>query len=273
MKPLILIFLLFLSSIIIVNAQSTYQSLEEAIKADPKDVYRLEFDASEEEEWIEYISSLNYVKFMTIRNMKEFSPEILKLSSLSHLRILESSFTALPDVEYYSWMTSLRTLEIEAELTSLPETFGDFPNLEHLILYNNKFLVFPCYVIEIRSLLSLNLSRNQIEVLPDCLESFSILLELNLTYNQIAKISPKVANMQSIRHLDLGFNKISIILPEFTKLNNLEYLDLRNNPIKTLPNEFVNFSKETLIVLLNTEIDEKSFEKIKEINPNLLFLY
>ena len=108
---------------------------------------------------------------------------------------------------------------INAQLNSLPESFGDLSELAFLYLEWNSLTSLPTSFSQLTSLVSLTINNNWLTNLPDDFGNLSQLFFLDLGYNQLASVP------ESICHLD-----------------NLLYLYLFNNQLDSLPDCICNLN-------------------------------
>lgn len=121
------------------------------------------------------------------------------------------------------------------ELTSLPETVGNFANLQTLFLQGNQLVFLPETLGNLRYLQTLFLRDNQLASLPETLGNLTSLRRLVLLGNKLTSLPETLGNLDMLQILDLSMNKL-VSLPEtLGNLSALKGLYLYNNKITSLP--------------------------------------
>ncbi len=88
-----------------------------------------------------------------------------------------------------SYDTDIENLNISYnQLTTLPETIGNFVNLKEL-----------------------NLGCNQLTILPESIGNLVNLKELNLSYNQLTILPESIGRLVNLRYLNLHNNLLTIL--------------------------------------------------------------
>jgi hypothetical protein len=165
---------------------------------------------------------------------------------------------------------------------------GDFPNLEKLILDNNKIndkVLEDINNFNCKNLKELSLKQNYIcnyRIFQDIEKNFESLIKLDISSNKLKnkdffKQEIKI-NLNSIEELIISngiFDNNSIENISKISLNNLNIIDLSSNSLETL--KFINnisWPKIKKIILNNNDIsDIKELEKFKNIyTKNDLFI-
>jgi Leucine-rich repeat (LRR) protein len=125
-------------------------------------------------------------------------------------------------------------------LTSVPSSLDELPQLKLLNLSNNKLINIPKgFFDKLTELEVLDLGYNQLNTLPyECFDGLNALVTLNLSGNQISTLPKCITALTSLVSLYLAKNELTILQNEcFDGLNALEDLDLSSNQLKTLPDK------------------------------------
>jgi len=143
--------------------------------------------------------------------------------SLVHVRMVENSFTYIPD-DLFEGMASLKLLELYSnELLSLPNgIFDDLVMLE-----------------------SLSLGENNLSELPDDIfNGLSSLTSLGLGGNKLSNIREDTfEGLYSLENLYLYENGIEYLPPDiFRDLSSLEKLYLGGNPLECVPFSYASYN-------------------------------
>jgi Leucine-rich repeat (LRR) protein len=197
---------------------------------------------------IEYLNSHETLEELVIRlaNMEQLSENFVPtLRSLSKLRVLYLSHNSITSVE----------------------AFVDLPNVEIIILRDNKIEEIPANAFKGCPRLSkLILFSNPIKTLRgDEFDQLTGLDHLDLTNTKIASIGPttfqKLTTLETLYLNDLFKLKNTIISKEvFKNLQNLKMLGLRNNNIHAIdPEAFDNNHKLAFLDLKSNKCVDEMF--------------
>ena len=156
--------------------------------------------------------------------------------------VFNLSLTTLPELPEgvsFSHITELALFELG--LTSLPERFIQaFPNLRTLELPGNQLTRLPPYLMQMRSLRSLDLFRNQITLdagqatILACCESLEY---VNLSFNPLGRAF-SVRGLSRLRHLHMRSTGISDFPNALVDRPDLMLADFCDNQITAIPDAF-----------------------------------
>ncbi|MED6114461.1 hypothetical protein PIB30_080429 [Stylosanthes scabra] len=150
---------------------------------------------------------------------------------------------------------------------------SSFPNLNNLLLASCKLRIFPSFLRNLSSLLSLDLSSNQIEgIVPNWIWKSEFMTSLNLSNNFLTHLEGPFSNLSSnLFVLDLHSNQLHGPAPIFTK--SISYLDYSNNRFNSfIPADIGNQIPFTVLLYLS---NNSFYGKIHEsfcLMPYLLLL-
>jgi internalin A len=91
-------------------------------------------------------------------------------------------------------------------LTKLPESLGQFAQLQKLTLSHNELTELPESLSQLKQLRILHLNDNQLTVLPESLSQLRQLLLLNLSDNQLMELPESLKQLKSLDKLFLHGN-------------------------------------------------------------------
>ena len=178
-----------------------------------------------------------------------FQPEeisLLEHFSLDVLVTLSESLCSPPNPEQAQNITvDLTSLSkkgfVPASLTALAETQSHLVNLN---MSHNHLVTFPLVVLDITTLLQLDLSWNMLSSMPSGIDALSHLQVLNISHNQFIYFPSAVLKLKaSLLELYLQDNKLEEIRNDFLKLSQLEVLDVSNNRLKNVPSRLNSHMK------------------------------
>ncbi|XP_009405622.2 phospholipase A I isoform X2 [Musa acuminata AAA Group] len=130
-------------------------------------------------------------------------------------------------------------------LSVFPVELTKLPLLEKLYLDNNKLLLLPPELGELRSMKVLRVDNNMLSSVPVELRQCVMLVELSLEHNKLVRPLLDFRAMAELRVLRLFGNPLEF-LPEILPLHNLRHLSLANIRIEATENlKSVNVHIET----------------------------
>ena len=163
------------------------------------------------------------------------------------------------------------------QLTSLPDSFINLPNISGLSLKNNQLTVLPNNFGSLDIKGELNLSFNQLTSLPETfgdLSEISLFLQnnqlttlpnhfislklreaLNLSHNQLTKLPDNFLSNESSLYLSLDHNKL-VSLPKNFENSAIYGLTLDHNKLTHLPPDFSQLFEKTSIRELSLKNNE-----------------
>nr|MDO8113244.1 leucine-rich repeat domain-containing protein [Candidatus Sigynarchaeota archaeon] len=115
------------------------------------------------------------------------------------------------------------------ESVLLPESLRALSKLEKFTLRQNKFTHLPALLVEIPSLIFLDVAENRVMDIPEDIGKLKNLQVLDLSHNEITAVQPEIGELKMLKNLRLNNNKITSLPSEICTLGNLGILDLSNN--------------------------------------------
>lgn len=232
---------------------STFTSLADALKV-PLQVINLSIDAEKEANLMIQITNFANLHSLEIINLKEFTPNLVQFLSLRKL-VIKGSFSTMPEARYGVWY-SIQRLTIDAELTSLPNSFDRLTTVKMLDLSNNKLTTLPPSLFEMRELQQLYVNNNPLTEIPAGIEKLQKLEYLECERGQIKIIPETIGNLPVLESLKLENNLIERIPIGITKSKSLKFIIMGNNRLKEIPAEIVNMSKLEYLVIDTNPIED-----------------
>lgn len=132
-------------------------------------------------------------------------------------------------------------------LSYLPDTIQNFPELRKLNLSNNILTYVPESIGELQNLITLNLSNNQLNKLPMQIGSLNNLKQLNLSQNRLSTLPETIGNLKSLQELDLIQNQIQELPKPLANLTTLSILRVHSNP---LPSQIIKYHESEVAQIL-----------------------
>lgn len=133
-------------------------------------------------------------------------------------------------------------------ITSIPELVFQYPELEILLLENDRLISLPPEIGTLVNLKVLNLKGTELSSLPPEIGNLTNLQVLNLGGTQLTTLPQEIRNLTNLTWLDLGSGQPTILPPEIGNLTNLKILNLWGNPTN-LPPEIRNLTKLSVLNL------------------------
>jgi internalin A len=131
-------------------------------------------------------------------------------------------------------------LELDVEITELPDEIGTLSELEHLIVDSSALRkVTPC-LWQLRKLQSLTLGAQtgddcELSELPPGISQLSELRELLLGGARVRSLPPDITRLTNLEDLRMGYNDLTAIPAEVFELASLRKLYLHSNRIGSIP--------------------------------------
>ncbi|NXC25389.1 LRCH3 protein, partial [Campylorhamphus procurvoides] len=137
------------------------------------------------------------------------------------------------------------------QLSTLPVHLCSLP-LKVLIASNNKLVVIPEEIGQLRQLTELDVSCNEIQTIPPQIGNLESLRDLNVRRNNLVRLPEELAELPLIR-LDFSCNKITTIPVCYRNLRHLQSIMLENNPLQSPPAQICIKGKIHIFKYLNIE--------------------
>lgn len=149
----------------------------------------------------EAIGSMRCLQRLHLRgNPLERLPERFgELQQLEMLNIFGARLTTLPSG--FTRLYKLDYCRIEAQLTALPEDFGQLRALTQLHLAENRLTALPDSMADLHQLEHLDLSGNCLTVLPEWIGRLPSLDWLDVRGNPLTELPASLGENQTLRHL------------------------------------------------------------------------
>ena len=135
--------------------------------------------------------------------------------------------------------------------------------LKVLLLSNNRFSLWPTWVLKLESLKRLHFGANYLRIVPSDIHCLKNLKDLYLGGNKLTEIPENIRLMSNLQKLSVSDNQLLVIPESLSELCDLKSLMLHGNKLKVLPQTLVNLEKlEELSLRGNPLVDRfvKSIE-------------
>ena len=95
------------------------------------------------------------------------------------------------------------------QLTSLPETIGNFKNLTYLNISSNQLTSLPETIVNLENLEYLDIGNNQLTSLPETIGNLENLTRLNIQDNQLTSLPESIINLTKLYLIWLSDNELN----------------------------------------------------------------
>ncbi|CAH8452571.1 unnamed protein product [Schistosoma turkestanicum] len=141
-------------------------------------------------------------------------------------------------------------------LDLLPMCICSFSHLTLLDISNNYLRSLPPDIVQLTSLIMLNVSKNQlVDITVIC--ELSHLQSLDVTENKLTVLPQSLWKLEGLKTFSCSWNKVGSLPEEIGRLRSLTTLRLTNNKLSTLPRSFTNLTD-----LLLLQLDGNFFDHI-----------
>ena len=156
----------------------------------------------------------------------------------------------------FGGLQSLLKLAIyEGKLEALSVSFGtNHPRLIVLILKGTQLQRLPDSIVELQSLIRLDVSMNRLTTLPEKTGKLSNLIYLNCAENNITFIPQSIGDMSDMIWLKMNGNRITHLPNSMGQLKRLTFLQVDNNPLTKLPATFRGLKNLRYIYAANNSL-------------------
>ena len=162
-------------------------------------------------------------------------------------------------------ITQVMKIDLDGnQLTSVPQSLLELPNLSELDLSHNKLIKIPDKVELSTSLAILDLSHNQLSSMPDNITAPNI-HSLNLSFNKFRKVPLCICSFITLQSLDLSDNPDILNLPsEMGRLTMISQLYLNNlNDLSDPPKSLLKDPQHCIRYLNSRLRAAKEFYRMK----------
>ncbi len=180
--------------------------------------------------------------FFEVKGPLTFPSPLAKLRNLKTLHILINEFVDnLPEPKEI--INSLRELRILSwGNTTLPDSFGKFPNLERLEIYGGIFERVPESIGTLKKLKRLSLIRTEISYLPKSIENLESLEFLNLSYCDLINLPKTIIKLKKIKKLKMNSKLLNKYIEKWIKSLDLVQTDV----LTTSKNKYLIMEKKLI---------------------------
>jgi len=144
--------------------------------------------------------------------------------------------------------------------------------LDYLIQFGFAESLFELFADETPTI---RFMKREIPKLPD-ISRFKNLDQLIITNAKLSVLHPSIGKLMKLQMLVLADNNLNSIPKEIGELKNLNFINLKGNKIKSFPHELGQLDTSRggnllRLVVLQEEIGEENYRKLKELLPNAQF--
>eukprot|EP00007_Cunea_sp_BSH-02190019_P003171 CAMPEP_0174238484 /NCGR_PEP_ID=MMETSP0417-20130205/11373_1 /TAXON_ID=242541 /ORGANISM="Mayorella sp, Strain BSH-02190019" /LENGTH=889 /DNA_ID=CAMNT_0015317325 /DNA_START=161 /DNA_END=2826 /DNA_ORIENTATION=+ len=199
------------------------------------------------------------------------TPEGADLAVQSLLSPSSSSSPSSPSPSASTSSASSMTLELP---TTSSRGRNGAVNSHTLLLSAHELKEVPLRLVELCSLVKLDLSRNSISTLPSNFGDLASLRWLNLSNNQIEELPDSLCEIEELTWLYLMNNELTCLPAEFEHLSMLEELFLAHNNFEEFPEslgwlpelDLLDLSYNRLTELPEEACELSSFLQLEDLN-------
>jgi Leucine-rich repeat (LRR) protein len=154
------------------------------------------------------------------------------------------------------------------QISSLPDSFSRFVNLEQLVISDNNFTAFPGVVLQCKKLKKLDAAANKFSEIPASLSTLENLEELSFAYNDLKALPKEICLFKNLINFNASNNSIAALPECFPSLAKLSILDLSYNNFVSLPDVIIKLpALQTLDLGFNKKLQIQKLEQ--DAMPNL----
>ncbi len=176
-----------------------------------------------------------------------------RLDHATELDLANLGLTALP--ESLGQFTQLQSLDLEYNrLTALPESLDQLTQLQSLHLGHNQLPKLPEWLGQLTKLQRLFLHNNQLTELPESLGQLTQLHLLNLRINHLLELPESLGRLTQLQSLNLAANQLTKLPEWLAQLTQLQELTLHNNELTELPESLGQLTQLRELQLSSNEL-------------------
>lgn len=154
---------------------------------------------------------------------------ISKMAHLTKLSFYKNQIKSLPDDLFEM---NLKVIDLYYnELEVIPETIGNFKDLEVLFLAHNKIYSLPESIGQLTKLEEFYAHHNRLSVLPASVSNLQKLKIARVNDNYLVEFPTQFIGMKDLVDLDVSNNQLTTLHPDLEQLPLLELFSYQENPI------------------------------------------
>ncbi len=148
------------------------------------------------------------------------------------------------------------------QISSLPDSFSRFVNLEQLVISDNNFTTFPAVVLQCKKLKKIDAAANKFAEIPATLSALENLEELSFAYNDLKSFPKEICLFKNLINFNASNNSIAALPECFSSLAKLSILDLSYNNLTALPEAIIKLpALQTLDLGFNKKLQIQKLEQ------------
>ncbi|WP_421877318.1 hypothetical protein [Marinoscillum sp.] len=199
-------------------------------------------------------SKLAFLKVLKINNsgIDAIDPSFYQLDQLDELQLQENSLTTIPagiskmenltKLSFYKnkledlpndlFEMNLKVIDLYYNnLEVIPETIGNFKDLEILFLAHNRIYSLPETIGQLTRLEEFYVHHNRLSVLPESVSGLTNLRVARVNDNYLTEFPDQFLGMKSLEDFDVSNNQLTTLDPGVEQLPSLELFSYQENPI------------------------------------------
>ena len=141
-------------------------------------------------------------------------------------------------------------------LDRIPGELLEMCSIVELNLEGNQLTSLPKELRNLSKLKIINLSNNNFNSFPEILSCFKELESLDISKNGLSSLPASLGNLMGLKKLYVQENSLSCIPPEIGELSSIWLLNLSSNRLTLLPDSFFLLENLVILQLGNNQISE-----------------
>lgn len=163
---------------------------------------------------------------------------------------------------------------ISKNLKFIPDWFGYIVNkpdgtqfqVQQLLLGYNQLTTLPDSIGNFRFLKQLSIQNNQLTHIPDTIGNLSALEILNLQRNKLISVPNTIGSLTNLEELYMSVNRLTMLPDTITELQNLRRLEVYKNNLLYLPLNMAQLGGLNTINIIDNYIDDDNLNILRSMN-------
>jgi len=204
----------------------------------------------------EVIETRSVILDLSRMELHELPASIGQIHLLKHLQRINLNWNFLTELpESIGEFEQVQVLDLEGNrLTDLPQSIANLTRLQTLMLGGNNLSALPESIGQLKNLRILGLHGNMLTELPACIGQLKRLKKLGLKRNRLTSLPASIGKLVQLRILDLSENQIAKLPASIGKLARLQEIDLSHNRLVELPASLGKLGSLTRLALYGNPI-------------------
>jgi hypothetical protein len=172
-----------------------------------------------------------------IQAIKVFKRAFLEKSN--KIRLAHFYLSSIPDI--FHFFKDLEALDLQVNpIKTLPPSLFELKNLKTLLLADTQIQDFPSDFKKLTQLEEIGLEMNGLNSFPSFITELSQLKKIYLDYNLIKTLPVKLKELKGLEILSLSYNQIEELPKSLGTIRALQEIDLTHNHIVIFPKEILD---------------------------------